>query len=71
MLGPGFGTHWVKGIVNEKKYHTLFMQPLKNLEIIKTLRERERERERERVFFVCCIMIYLLINNLLIIGTGK
>ena len=69
MLGPGFGTHWVKGIVNEKKYHTLFMQPLKNLEIIKTL--RERERERERVFFVCCIMIYLLINNLLIIGTGK
>ena len=77
IFGPGFGTHWVKGIVNEKKYHTLFMQPLKNLEIIKTLRERQtdrqtdRGRERERVFFVCCIMIYLLINNLLIIGTGK
>ena len=49
MLGPGFGTHWVKGIVNEKKYHTLFMQPLKNLEIIKTLREKERERERESI----------------------
>ena len=51
------------------------MQPQKNLEIIKTLREREREREkrerekrerereRERVFFVCCIMIYQLIKK--------
>ena len=48
IFGPGFGTHWVKGIVNEKKYHTLSMQPLKNLEIIKTLRERERERQTDR-----------------------
>ena len=47
IFGPGFGTHWVKGIVDEKKYHTLFMQPLNNLEIIKTLRERERERDRQ------------------------